>query len=114
MGDIARSMSRIGAVLKNRQAYHQTSMVEIEGMLKDKPISILIDLGASLSYISPRIVESYKLQQNKFEKSWLVQLATCMKRKVTNFLKKCDFDMNGFKMKDDLNILPLGLYDKLI
>ena len=61
MGDIARSMSRISAVLKNRQAYHQTSMVEIEGMLKDKPISILIDSGAILSHVSSRIVELCKL-----------------------------------------------------
>ena len=38
-------------------------------MIKEKPISILIDTGASLCYVSPRIVELYKLQQDKFEKS---------------------------------------------
>ena len=57
MGDIARSVPRISTALENRQANLQTSMVEIEGMLKDKLISILIDRGASLSYISLRIVE---------------------------------------------------------
>ena len=66
---IARIVPRISATLENRQADHQTSMVEIKGVLKDKPISILIDLGASLSYIVARIVELYKLQQDKFEKS---------------------------------------------
>ena len=35
----------------NRQADHQTSMVEIEGMIQNKPISILIDRGASLRYV---------------------------------------------------------------
>ena len=79
MGDIARSMPRISATLENMQVDHKTSMVEIEGMLKDKPISILNDRGASLSYVSLRIVELYKLQKDKFEKSWLVQLATCTK-----------------------------------
>ena len=49
-------MPREYALHWNRQADHQTSMVEIEGMIKNQPISILIDLGASLSYISPRIV----------------------------------------------------------
>ena len=61
-------------------------MVEIEGILKDKPISILIYFGESLSYVSPRIVELCKLQKNKFEKSWLVQLFTCTMRKVTSFV----------------------------
>ena len=51
-------------------------MVEIEGMIKSQPISLLIDLGASLSYISPRIVELCKFVPEKFDKSWLVQLAT--------------------------------------
>ena len=64
-----------------------------------------------LSFISPRIVELFKLKQNNFEKSWLVQLATCTKRKVTIFVKNCEFDMNGFKMQANLDIPPLGYYD---
>ena len=40
--------SKIRDITENMQVDHQTSMVEIEGMLKDKPISILIDLGAIL------------------------------------------------------------------
>ena len=74
--DITRSMPEISATLENRKADHQTSMVEIEGMFKDKPISILIDPGENLSYVSPIIVEIYKLHQDKFEMSLLVQLAT--------------------------------------
>ena len=51
IGDLARTMSRINAALENRQADYQTSMVEVEGKLNKTPISILIDLGAILSYI---------------------------------------------------------------
>ena len=40
-------------------------MVEIEGMMNNQPISILIDLGASLSHISPRIVDLWKLVPKK-------------------------------------------------
>ena len=83
-------------------------------MLKDKPIFILVDPSASQSYIAPRIVELCELQQNKFENSWLVQLAIGTNRKVTSFVNKCEFNMNGFKMQDDLNIIPLGYYDLLI
>ena len=76
---MVRSMPIISAALENRQADHQTSMIEIKGMIKNQPISILIDPGASLSYVSPRIVEMCKLSQENFEKSWLVQLAIGIK-----------------------------------
>ena len=57
--DIARIMPIISASLEKLKVDHQTSMVEIEGMLKYKPISILNDPGASLTYLSLRIVELY-------------------------------------------------------
>jgi hypothetical protein len=47
-------------------------MVEIEGMINQKSVSILIDPGASLSYVSPIIVEDCKLNKVKHNKSWLV------------------------------------------
>ena len=72
-------MPIISATLENMQVDHQTAMVEIKGMLKDKPISILIYPVECLIYVSPRIIELYKLHQDKFEKSWLVQLTTCIK-----------------------------------
>ena len=60
-------MPKINAMLENRQADHQTSMVGIEGMIKIQPISILIDLGASLSHVSTRIVELCKLVLEKID-----------------------------------------------
>ena len=61
VGDLARGMSRINVALKNRQVDYQTSMVEVEGKLNQTPIAILIDAGDSLSYVSPSLVETYKL-----------------------------------------------------
>ena len=72
VGDLARTMPRINAALENRQADYQTSMVEVEGKLNQTTISILIDPGARLSYISPDLVEKCKLSIQKFTKSWLV------------------------------------------
>ena len=59
--ELSRTMPRINAALENRHANHQTSMVEVEGMIKDKPISILIDPGASLCYMSPSIEKNCNL-----------------------------------------------------
>lgn len=89
-------------------------MVGVEGRLNGKPISILTDSGASLSYVSPGLVERFELHQSKFDKSWLVQLATRTKRRVTDFVKKCKFYMINFKTEVDLNILLVGYYDLLI
>ena len=107
-------MPRISAVLENRQADYQTSMVEVEGMVNQTPVTILIDPGASLSYISPQIVEKCKLTVEKFDSSWLVQLATGEKRKVTCYVKECALLMDDFKTTVKLNVLPLGSYDLLI
>jgi hypothetical protein len=92
----------------------QSHMIEVEGMINNQPFIILIDSGASHSYVDPRVVESLHLSRSKHEKSWLVQLATGTKRKVTELVKSCPVDMNGLSTKAELNILPLGSYDCLI
>ena len=56
VGELAGMMPKINVALENRQAEYQISMVEVEGMIKRIPIAILIDPGASLSYISPKMV----------------------------------------------------------
>ena len=89
-------------------------MVEIKGMINSQPISILIDPSASLSYISPRIFELCKLVSENFNKSWLVQLATDTKRKVTSLVKNCKLMMNDFITNVNLNIMSLCSYDLLI
>jgi hypothetical protein len=112
--DVARSMPKIHAALDNRKADHQASVVEMEGMVTNHLISILIDPGSNLSYISPQTIEKCKLQQEKHAKPWLVQLATGTKRKVTKVITTCQIIMNGFPTQATLNILPLGSYDMLI
>ena len=114
VGYSVRTMPKINATLENRQADYQTSMVEVEGKINQIPISILIDPGASLSYISPNLVEKCKLPVEKFANSWLVQLATGAKRKVVSFVKNCAVTMDQFETFVKINVLPLGSYDILI
>jgi predicted aspartyl protease len=114
IGDIGKSIHRINAALDDRQTNHQSTIVEIEGKIHDRKVSILIDPGASLSYITPSLVDSCKLEKVKHSKSWLVQLATTAKRKVTEFISDCKLEISGHDTKVNLNILPLGSYDILI
>ena len=67
-----------------------------------------------MSYVSPKIVEICKLVHENFDKSWVVQLTTSTKHKLTSYVKGCKILMNDFNTHDDLNILPLGTYDMLI
>jgi hypothetical protein len=53
--DVARSVPRIYAVVENWKADHQA------GIISKQPISILIDPGSNLSYVSPQFFESFAL-----------------------------------------------------
>jgi hypothetical protein len=44
-------------------------MIEVEGMINNRPLIILIDSGASHSYVDPRVVESLRLSRRKHEES---------------------------------------------
>eukprot|EP00253_Pinus_taeda_P003862 PITA_03862 len=89
-------------------------MVEFEGKISNLIISLLIDPGATLSYVSPKVVECCNLQSVKFKNPWLVQLATRAKRRVTAKVNDCSFTIADQPVTTDLNVIPLGSYDILI
>eukprot|EP00253_Pinus_taeda_P014041 PITA_14041 len=114
VGEVGRSVPRINAALEDHQAEYQPTMVEFEGNISGLTISVLIDPGATLSYVSPKVVERCNLQSVKFKNPWLVQLATGAKRRVIAKIKDCSFTVAGQPVTADLNVLPLGSYDILI
>ena len=114
VGQVARAVPRIYAAMEDCQADHQSTVVEVAGKIVEQSISILIDLGSTHSYITPRVVESCAFKKVKHRKYWLVQLATGTKRKVSEVVEKCPLVMNGLVTYVDLNVLPLGSYDFLI
>eukprot|EP00253_Pinus_taeda_P018204 PITA_18204 len=114
VGEVGRSIPRINAALEDRQAEYQPTMVEFEGKISNLTIFVLIDPGATLSYVSPKVVERCNLPSVKFKNPWLVQLATGAKRRVTAKINDCPFIIADQPVTTDLNILPLGSYDILI
>ena len=74
--DMNKSMPRIYVALDNKQAEFQFDMIEVEGKINDQPIAILIDSGASHSYLDPEMAERFHIPRRKLKKPWLVQLAT--------------------------------------
>jgi hypothetical protein len=72
MEDMGRKVPRIYVALDNKQAEYQSHMIEVEGMINNQTIAILIDSGASHSYVDPKMVESFHFPRSKHGKSWLV------------------------------------------
>ena len=114
MEDISINVPRIYAALDNKKYEFQSHMIEVEGKINNQTISILIDCGASHSYIDTKMVERFHLPRRKFGKSWLVQLAKGAKGKINEMVKACPMDINGLSTREDFNIIPLGSYDFLI
>jgi hypothetical protein len=108
------NMPKIYATLDNKHVEYRSPMIEVEGKIDNQPITILIDYGATHSYIKSNIVEIFHLQRSKNKKFWLFQLATWAKRKINELVKDCPIGMNGLSIKVDVKIIPLGSYDCLI
>src|SRR5713226_2014168 len=95
VGQVARAVPRIYAALEDRQADHQSIVVEVVGKIVEQSVSILIDPGSTHSYITPRVVEMCAFKKVKHRKSWLVQLATWTKIKVSEVVEEFPLVMNG-------------------
>ena len=89
-------------------------MVEFEGEFVEHTASVLIDPGSTHGYITPILVEMCTLKKSKHRRSWLVELATGIKKKVSEVVIKCPLVMDGLVTCAYLNVLLLGSYDVLI
>ena len=92
--ELGGNIPRIYAALEKKQVKYQSPMIEVEGKIDNHPIAILIDYGASHSYIKYNIVESFHLQRSKHKKYWVVYLAMGAKRKINELVKYFPIYMN--------------------
>ena len=84
MNDISINAPRISASLEDRSDKNKSMMIKIEGTILNQLVFVLIDPRASLSYIGPWVVEKCKRKTEKYKTTWLVQLATSTKQRVTS------------------------------
>ena len=89
MGQVTRTIPRIYAGMEDCQEDHRSTVLQVEGKIVEKSYFVLIDPGSTHSYITPRVVEMCAFKKLKHSKSWLVQLATGNKRKVSEVVDKC-------------------------
>jgi hypothetical protein len=69
--------------LDNKQVKFHSHMIEVEGNIKNQPITILIDSGASRIYLDPRMVKKVSITKNK---TWKTLVGTTSyRRKNENY-----------------------------
>jgi len=61
VGEVARNIPKINVALDNHQAEYHPTMIKCEGMIAKQPVLVLFDPSASLSYVSPKVVEKCQL-----------------------------------------------------
>jgi hypothetical protein len=66
--DMGGNMTRIYTALDNKRAKYRFPMIEVEGKIDNHLVAILIDYGASHSYINDKIVEIFHSQRSNYKK----------------------------------------------
>ncbi|MCY6488320.1 hypothetical protein, partial [Actinobacillus pleuropneumoniae] len=69
--DVVHKIPQIYAVVDNRQADHQASIIKMDSKICDQVISILIDPGSNYSYVSSDLVDKCGLSKELRAESWL-------------------------------------------
>ena len=91
MGQEAGAIPKICAVLEYHEAGHNLIVVEFEGEIAYQTVYVLIYPRSTNIYITHGLVEMCTLKKSKHRRSWLVQLATGTKKKVSEVVRKCPF-----------------------
>ena len=63
VGDVGHRIPHIYAVVDNRQAYYQASIIEMDDRLCDQVVSILFDPRSNYSYINLGLVDKCGLRK---------------------------------------------------
>jgi len=85
----------------------------VDGKSCDQVVSILIEPRYNYSYVNPNLVDKCGLNKEVHAESWLVYLATGIKKTVHHWLRDYAFDLSGTPTSTHLNVLPLGSYSMI-
>jgi hypothetical protein len=113
MGDLDKD-HRIHAAVNNRQAEHESTVIETSGTIADQTLSILIDPGAIESFIYGAALKIIKVKAVKQDEFSLVEMALGEKQKVGGKVTCCSLNLGYFVTRSNLYVMILGSYDIVI
>jgi hypothetical protein len=89
-------------------------VLETSGTVADQTLSILIDLGATESFISSAYIKRIKVKAVKQDEFSFVEMASSTKQKVGGKVTGCILNLGDFVTRANLYITILGSYDVMI
>jgi hypothetical protein len=113
LGDMGKA-HRIHAVVNNRQAEHQSTVLETTGTVTDQTLSILIDPGATESFIFGAMLKRIKVKVVEQDEFSFVEMASGAKQKVGGKVTGYALNLGEFVMRVNLYVTILGSYDVVI
>jgi hypothetical protein len=113
VGDLGKA-HRIHAVVNNHQEEHQSTVLETSGTIADQTLSILIDLGATESFISGAALKRIKVKAVEQDEFSFVEMASGAKQKVGGKVTGCTLNLGEFVTRANLYVMILGSYDVVI
>jgi hypothetical protein len=108
------SNHQIYASVNNRQAEHQSTVVESSGTLNHRNIKILFDSGATYSFISPSALEKSGLAAYDHNDFKQVEMASGEKQAIGPSVDNCIIDLGVCTTRLKVYITALGVYDLII
>jgi hypothetical protein len=110
----ASGSHQICAVVNNRQAEHQSTVVESSGMLNHINVKILFDYGATDSFISPSTLEKSGLAAYEHDDFKQVKMDSGEKQVVGPSIDNCLVDLGVCTTRLKVYVTALGAYDIII
>jgi hypothetical protein len=104
----------IHATMNNHQDKHQSTVLETSGIIVDQNFSILIDPGATESFISSVTLKRIKLKVVEQDEFRYVEMESSAKQKVGGKVMDCSINFEDFVTKANLYVMILGSYDIVI
>jgi hypothetical protein len=100
--------------VNNRQAEHQSTVVESSGTLNHINVNILFDSGATYSLISPSALEKSGLVAYEHDDFKQVEMASGEKQVVGPSIDNCIVDLGVCTTRLKVYVTALGAYDLII
>jgi hypothetical protein len=105
---------QIHAAVNNCQAEHQSTVLETTGTIANQTLSILIDPGATESFISGAVLRRIKVKAVEHDEFSFVEMASRAKQKVGGKVMGCALNLGEFVTRVNLYVTILGSYDIVI
>jgi hypothetical protein len=105
---------QIYATVNNRQAEHQSTVVESSVTLNHINVKILFDSGATDSFISPSALEKSGLAAYEHDDFKQVEMASGEKKEVGPSVDNCIVDLGVCITRLKVYVTALGEYDLII